>query len=74
MENAELRSLLLRESAALTPWESHGYFLTDDHAPVEKLGMAVIDALIQEELAYYKGVLREQGIKGLIAEVQGAAN
>ena len=66
----ELRSLMQRVSQRLVPYESGGRKLTDDRAPVELLGMDVIDGLIQEELAYYKDVLREGGISGLIAEVR----
>ena len=40
--------------------------LTDDRAPVELLGMQVIDDLISEELAYYRKVVDEKGIQGLL--------
>jgi len=70
VDRPDLRALLLRESEELTPYVSHGYLLTDDHAPVEKLGMAVIDGLIREELSYYKGILREEGLAGLIEAVR----
>ncbi len=69
LENAELRGLMLRIGAALTPHAPGGRVLTDDRAPVEKLGMAVIDGLIQSELGYYKKILKEDGIAGLIASV-----
>ena len=42
------------------------YLMTDDKAPVELLGMQVIDQLIQEEVAYYKNIYEEQGISGLL--------
>ena len=42
------------------------YLMTDDKAPVELLGMQVIDQLIQEEVAYYKDIYEEQGISGLL--------
>ena len=58
-----------RLGAALEPYSPGELILTDDRAPVEKLGMAVIDGLIQEELGYYKTILREEGISGLIASV-----
>ena len=67
----DLRALMGRVGAALTPYERRGFLLTDDHAPVELLGMEVIDGLIREELAYYKGVLKEKGIRGLIDEARG---
>ena len=50
----------------LTPYESTGEILTDDKAPVEVLGMRVIDELIQDEIGYYKDIFREQGLEGLL--------
>ena len=47
------------------PYKSEGRILTDDKAPVELLGMKVIDDLIGSELGYYKNVLKEEGIQGL---------
>ena len=49
-------------------WENdfNNYLLTDDKAPVEVLGMRVIDGLIREELGYYKEIYEEEGIRGLI--------
>ncbi len=44
--------------------------MTDDKAPVELLGMKVIDQLIQDEIGYYKGIFEEEGIKGLLEEMQ----
>lgn len=45
------------------------HILTDDKAPVELLGMQVIDQLIQDELAYYKSIFQTNGIKGLMNEL-----
>ena len=42
------------------------YILTDDQAPVELLGMQVIDELIKDEVQYYKDIYKERGIKGLM--------
>ena len=42
------------------------WVLTDDQAPVELLGMQVIDDLISEELKYYKDIVKEEGIKGMM--------
>ncbi len=36
------------------------FILTDDKAPVELLGIQVIDGLIQTEAAYYKKILQEK--------------
>ena len=40
--------------------------MTDDKAPVELLGMSVIDGLIQDEIGYYKKIFKEEGIEGIL--------
>ncbi len=40
--------------------------MTDDKAPVELLGMKVIDELIQDEVQYYRDIYERDGIKGLL--------
>ena len=50
----------------LVPYEAGDRILTDDKAPVELLGMKVIDDIIQEELVYYKKAFKEKGIRGLL--------
>lgn len=40
--------------------------MTDDKAPVELLGMRMIDEIIAEEVAGYKDIYDSQGIKGLL--------
>ena len=42
------------------------YLMTDDSAPVELLGMKVIDELIREEVAYYKEIYNEGGLQAVI--------
>ena len=42
------------------------YLLTDDKAPVELLGMSVIDELIQNEVGYYREIFEEEGLSGLL--------
>ena len=66
LDEPALRNLMRRVAAELEPYAAGNLVLTDDRAPVEKLGMDVIDELIQEELGYYKRILKEQGIAGLI--------
>ncbi|MCM1107145.1 MAG: fused MFS/spermidine synthase [Blautia sp.] len=65
-ENAELRELMGRVEDGLCAYESTGCLLTDDKAPVELLGMQVIDSLIENEIGYYKDIFKEQGIQGLL--------
>ena len=43
--------------------------MTDDQAPVELLGMQVIDELIRDEVSYYRGIFEEEGIQGLLDEL-----
>ena len=40
--------------------------MTDDKAPVELLGMRVIDGLIADELKYYKEIYEKDGFQGLL--------
>lgn len=65
----ELTVMMGQVEDGLVPYESTGELLTDDKAPVEVLGMRVIDELIQDEIGYYKEIFREQGLKGLLESV-----
>jgi hypothetical protein len=58
--------MLGKAKKGMTAYEAGDYIMTDDKAPVELLGMKVIDELISEELQYYKKIYKEQGLKGLI--------
>lgn len=48
--------------------EKGDYILTDDKAPVEVLGMEVIDSIINEELGYYKDIMDREGLSGVLKE------
>ena len=66
ISDAKLKTLMqaaLENQNACHPGD---HILTDDRAPVELLGMRAIDELIAEELSYYKLLLKEQGIEGLV--------
>ncbi len=65
---AGLRMLYADIRNRLISYEKGNYILTDDKAPVELLGMRVIDALIQDELSYYKNVFRTEGLKGVLSQ------
>ncbi|MCC8168123.1 MAG: fused MFS/spermidine synthase [Clostridiales bacterium] len=65
-EAVQLQELMERVQVNLTEYEAGEYVLTDDKAPVELLGMQVIDAIIEEELGYYKQIFQEEGIEGLL--------
>ena len=68
-QDPQLAALLRSIRAHLQTPQTGTTVLTDDKAPVELLGMRAIDGLITEELGYYKGILRQDGIKGLLAQV-----
>lgn len=61
-----LRAMMNTVSDNLLPYEAGDRIMTDDKAPVELLGMRVIDELIRNEVAYYKTIYEEQGIQGVI--------
>lgn len=62
----ELEILMARVSLDLEAYEPGEYLMTDDKAPVELLGMRVIDEIIKEEVAYYKGLYERGGLQALL--------
>ena len=58
--------MMSRVNDGLIPYDAGDRIFTDDKAPVELLGMEVIDDMIQEELVYYRKVFKEEGISGLL--------
>lgn len=56
VEREDYRTILENVSAGLTEYQAGDLILTDDKAPVELLGMQVLDEIIADELAYYKGL------------------
>ena len=66
-EDPELKQMMeiVRENLFLYKGGTH--ILTDDRAPVELLGMRAIDAMIRDEIVYYRNIYEEQGIKGILA-------
>ena len=61
-----LYAMMERAASSLESYVPGEYILTDDRAPVELLGMKVIDELIGDEVAYYKGIYEREGINGLL--------
>ena len=61
-----LQRLMLDLLSGLKRREPGPLLLTDDKAPVELLGMKVIDELIAGNLRYYQGILERDGIAGLL--------
>ena len=68
IQDEDLRAMMQSLEKELDVYEKGEYLLTDDKAPVELLGMQVIDGLIQNEIGYYKEIFREDGIKGLLEQ------
>ena len=66
LTDRQLAALMERVQEHLVPYQAGNYVMTDDQAPVELLGIQVIDGLIQEEAAYYRDVLDEEGVSGLL--------
>lgn len=65
-ENDSLRAMMETVYGNLTEYRAGGYIMTDDKAPVELLGMQVIDEIIADEVRYYKEIYQRDGIRGLL--------
>lgn len=46
-------------------YQAGNHIMTDDKAPVELLGMKVIDDIISDEVSYYKDIYDRDGFQGL---------
>lgn len=66
LADGNLSAMMERVQNGLTAYEGGDYIMTDDKAPVELLGMRVIDELIRDEVAYYKDIYERQGISGVL--------
>lgn len=66
LEDDSLRAMMVQVDNRLEAYEGSGHIFTDDRAPVELMGMRVIDSLIQDELSYYKDVFRREGLPRLL--------
>lgn len=64
--SAELKAMMEEVQSRLVSYEPGTYLMTDDKAPVEVLGMKVIDELIKDEVSYYKNIYKTQGIRGVL--------
>lgn len=69
LSNPDLSALMETVSLGLTEYRAGNYRMTDDKAPVEVLGMRVIDDLIEDEILYYKDIFKRDGIQGLLNEM-----
>ena len=67
--DAELKALLGAVQDRLSSYEAGDYLMTDDCAPVELLGIQVIDELIREEVNWYRQIYEEYGIQGILGSL-----
>ncbi len=61
-----LKNLMRKINFLIVEYTPGNHVMTDNQAPVELLGMRAIDALIEDEVAYYKKIYAEKGIRGVI--------
>ena len=66
IRDQDLAKLMDKVRQGLLRYRAGDYLMTDDKAPVELLGMRVIDDIIADEVGHYKSIYEEQGIQGLI--------
>ena len=64
--NDDLLGMMGKVKEGIEKYKAGKHVMTDDKAPVELLGMKVIDEIIKEEIKYYKEVYKEKGLSGLI--------
>lgn len=68
-DNPELLLMMQEIDSELVKYSAGEHCMTDDKAPVELLGMKVIDELIRDELEYYRDIFKKDGLKGLLNEL-----
>lgn len=65
----EWKKLMQTIHENMSPYEPGSHIMTDDKAPVELLGMQIIDSLIRNEVAYYRKIYEEEGLQGLLSRL-----
>lgn len=69
LSDSDLRQLMGKVALNCQEYQKGNYLMTDDKAPVELLGMRVIDQLIQDEVSYYKKIYQRDGLQGLLDQL-----
>ena len=69
VEDQELQNVFNKIKYNLTVYEDTGIRLYDDTADVEMRSIWALDELIQDELEYYRQILKEEGIRGLLDQL-----
>ncbi|MBR3539396.1 MAG: fused MFS/spermidine synthase [Eubacterium sp.] len=65
-KDQELSAMMGQVEKGFVTYTGGDHIMTDDRAPVELLGMQVIDEMIREEVRYYKRIYDEEGLDGLL--------
>ena len=65
-DDIPLRYQVMTVRDSMKRYEGGDLIFTDDKAPVELLGMSVMDSMIGTELEYFRNIIKEEGISGLI--------
>lgn len=65
IQDVELKRMMNIVLDRMNKFEKNNLVLTDDKAPVELLGMSVLDELIVDELNYYKKMIEGKSLKEL---------
>jgi len=66
LRDRPLSSLMGSITVTMQRYQGGTHILTDDKAPVELLGIKMIDGIIGDELGYYKEIIRQNGLPGLL--------
>ena len=66
LQNASYAAMMEKVAQNLQDYTGGDHILTDDKAPVELLGMRVLDELIEGELNYYKEQFSMQEIINMV--------
>lgn len=69
LKNTDLKDMIINVRDNLAEYKAGHNLMTDDKAPVELLGMKVIDELIKDEVNYYKTIYKNEGIQGLLNSI-----
>ena len=70
-ENTPVRVAMSMVSGGYRVHEDTGIRLLDDNSDVELRSMNSIDGIIEENLAFYRKIYEERGLKGLIEYLLG---
>ncbi len=65
-QNGDMTAFMESARENMIAYQAGGYLMTDDKAPVELLGMRVIDDLIGDEVDYYRNLYDREGVDGLL--------